>query len=193
MISDPKGYLKAILQNGLGRYVCQLQRLTFRFCKEQGASRGMRDFIEYDLLDFARRNPGIVVYLQPKRHQFPRLHAEYLNGRKEDLTAPNYSREEIMKWVDYMRCRSGFEIVRFIKDQTTHHPSIQGPWHPFTNQPTDWNLLTFPNNEHFRKPTGTKTATELVLEIAEKGGLDNVKVANPDEERIETSMKVPAV
>ncbi len=36
-----------------------------------------RDFIENDMLDFAKKNPGVVVYLQPKRHRVPKLHAEY--------------------------------------------------------------------------------------------------------------------
>ena len=36
-----------------------------------------REFIENDLVDFARKNPGVVVYLQPKRHRKPKLSAEY--------------------------------------------------------------------------------------------------------------------
>jgi large subunit ribosomal protein L43 len=55
------GFPRAPLQNGLGRYVCQLQRVTIKFCKEHGASAGVRDFIENDLLDFANNYPGVVV------------------------------------------------------------------------------------------------------------------------------------
>lgn len=36
------GFPKAPLQNGLGRYIGQLKRVTLKFCKENGASRGMR-------------------------------------------------------------------------------------------------------------------------------------------------------
>jgi hypothetical protein len=36
-----------------------------------------REFIENDLVNFARANPGIVVYLQPKRHRLPKIDAEY--------------------------------------------------------------------------------------------------------------------
>lgn len=39
-----------------------------------------RDFIEAELLQFTRSNPGIVVYLQPRRHRTPRLVAEYCNS-----------------------------------------------------------------------------------------------------------------
>lgn len=33
---------KAPLRNGVGRYVCQLQRITLKFCKTHGGSHGMR-------------------------------------------------------------------------------------------------------------------------------------------------------
>lgn len=36
-----------------------------------------RDFIEKDLVEFAKQNPGVVVYLQPRRHRKPKLSAEY--------------------------------------------------------------------------------------------------------------------
>lgn len=75
--SQPAEYISTTLANGVGRYVCQLQRITFKFCKEHPSSRGIREFIENDLVDFARKNPGIVVYLQPKRHRKPKLFAEY--------------------------------------------------------------------------------------------------------------------
>ena len=38
----PSGFIKASLQNGLGRYVCQLKRLTISFCKERQDSQGAR-------------------------------------------------------------------------------------------------------------------------------------------------------
>ena len=36
-----------------------------------------RDFIEKHLLDFTRDNPGVVVYVKPRRHKAPNLAAEY--------------------------------------------------------------------------------------------------------------------
>lgn len=38
----PSGFVKSVLQNGVGRYVCQLQRLTLVFCKSSADSRGLR-------------------------------------------------------------------------------------------------------------------------------------------------------
>ena len=36
------GFVRAPLQNGVGRYVCQLQRIVLKFCKSHGSSRGLR-------------------------------------------------------------------------------------------------------------------------------------------------------
>lgn len=75
--STPADYIRTNLHNGVGRYVCQLQRVTLKFCKEHPNSLGMREFIEADLLNFARKNSGIVVYLQPIRHRRAKIFAEY--------------------------------------------------------------------------------------------------------------------
>jgi hypothetical protein len=44
--SQPSEYISANLANGVGRYVCQLQRITFKFCKEHPSSRGIRFYIK---------------------------------------------------------------------------------------------------------------------------------------------------
>lgn len=71
------GFPKAPLANGIGRYVCQLQRITLKFCKSNGSSKGMRDFIEMNLLNFAKENPGVVVYVKPRRHRTAVIVGEY--------------------------------------------------------------------------------------------------------------------
>ena len=83
----PHNKVKSVLNNGVGRYVCQLQRLTFRFCKHSSHSKFVRDFVEKDLTEFAEKNPGVVCYLEPVKNEMPVLHAEYLNGRTEEIKA----------------------------------------------------------------------------------------------------------
>ncbi len=73
----PRAALKVPNVLGLGRYVCQLKRITFKFCKSRHDSVGMRDFIEKDIVNFARENPSVVVYLKPRRHRSPLMVAEY--------------------------------------------------------------------------------------------------------------------
>ena len=36
-----------------------------------------RSFLEHDLIDYAKQNPGVVVYVKPRRHRSPVLKAEY--------------------------------------------------------------------------------------------------------------------
>merc|ERR1712062_99558 len=73
----PVDFVKSVLHNGVGRYVCQLQRITIKFCKSHITSKGVRDFIEH-LMDFTRRHPGVVVYLKPRRFKTPMIVGEYL-------------------------------------------------------------------------------------------------------------------
>lgn len=35
------------------------------------------DFIENDLVSYAKENPGVVVYVKPRRHRGPVIKAEY--------------------------------------------------------------------------------------------------------------------
>ena len=72
----------APLRNGLGRFMPQLARMTLKFCKNDGGSHGVRQFIQQDVVQFAKENPSCVVYLKPRRHRSPVLVAEYLNGER---------------------------------------------------------------------------------------------------------------
>ncbi|RNA22668.1 DNA polymerase alpha subunit B [Brachionus plicatilis] len=164
--SQPSEFISTNLENGLGRYVCQLQRVTFKFCKENPGSRGIREFVENGLVDFAKQNPGVVVYLQPKRHRRPKISAEYLNGSKQNLDVHQYSREKLTKWLEFMRTRKGDTIVRILKKQKTHNPSIQGAWNPFTNKIPSRAVENFPSAELNKPASIEKTATEKILELA---------------------------
>lgn len=168
MAHKAAGFVKTTLHNGVGRYVCQLQRITLKFCKTHGSSRGIREYIEKELVDFARQNPGIVVYLKPRRHRDPHIVAEYLNGERDDLRVNDHSCEELVKWIEHLRTRSGFPIVKLRKFWHTDHPSIQGFWTPFTNRPTEQNLLQFPNEEMSKFKSVFPTATEQLQQLAKE-------------------------
>ncbi|XP_073210630.1 large ribosomal subunit protein mL43 isoform X1 [Lepidochelys kempii] len=82
-------YLGSVLRNGLGRYVCQLQRLSLAFSPGGQSSRGARGYIEEKVLDFAKQNPGVVVYVTPQKCRSPTVVAEYCGGDKDKLS--NYT------------------------------------------------------------------------------------------------------
>ncbi|XP_018021441.1 39S ribosomal protein L43, mitochondrial-like [Hyalella azteca] len=154
--------------NGIGRFTQQLQRITFKFCKSSGASKGVRDFIEKDLIHYARSNPGVVVYLKPRRHRGPVLKAEYLNGEEEYLYLAKRPREEIVRWVDHYTTRSGQPTARLMKTHHTHHLSIQGVWTPWTHRHPDTFTRTYPDEEASQAEKIEKTATDELREIAER-------------------------
>ncbi|KAG8586685.1 hypothetical protein GDO81_005450 [Engystomops pustulosus] len=139
----PSRFLQSVLHNGVGRYVCQLKRLTLVFSKDAQPSRGAREYIEEKVVDFAKQNPGIVVYISPKPCRVPKLVGEYLNGsvREEDINSK--TAEEIAQLIQKMANQSGLDIIRIRKPYHTDNPSIQGQWHLFTNKPTSLNLQSF--------------------------------------------------
>ncbi|KAF5281076.1 hypothetical protein FQR65_LT14872 [Abscondita terminalis] len=140
---QPK-FLKTPSHNGVGRYVCQLQRVVLKFCKNNGSSMGMREFIEHDLIHYAKENPSTVVYVKPRRHRGPVICAEYLNGDKQTIFCHNFSRDEIGKWLNLVKTQSGnHDGTRLRKLWHTEHPSIQGPWTPYTFRDPQLNLVDF--------------------------------------------------
>merc|ERR1719342_1276301 len=164
--ATPSAFVKNVLQNGLGRYICQLQRVTLHLCKSTPGSTGMRDFVEKYLVDFSRDNPGIVVYVRPIRNKNPYLEAEYLNGRTERIETGNMPAEEVAKWVEHLRTRSGVQIQRLKKDWHTDTPSIQGVWHPFLNKNPAISTTLLPAPHLYRAEVKGRSATDMVVEEA---------------------------
>ncbi|XP_043461032.1 39S ribosomal protein L43, mitochondrial [Leptopilina heterotoma] len=160
------GYLSAHLGNGITRYVCQLKRVTLKFCKNHGCSRGLRDFIEHDLIDYARSNTGTVVYLKPRRHRSPIIVAEYLDGSKHWIACNNFQREEVIKWMELLKTQARDGTAKRLRRLWhTDFPSIQGPWTPFTFKDPALNLSEYPDTELGAAVKLEETATEKLIEL----------------------------
>ncbi|XP_017659555.1 39S ribosomal protein L43, mitochondrial [Chiroxiphia lanceolata] len=133
---SPSRFLTAVLHNGVGRYVRQLQRLQFLFSPTAADARGARQFVEEAAQDFARQHPDVVLYVSPGSGTAPLVRAEYLNGTvREELIASKTS-EEIVQLVTKLANQSGLDIIRIRKPFHTDNPSVQGQWHPLTNKPS---------------------------------------------------------
>ncbi|XP_003708598.1 mitochondrial ribosomal protein L43 [Megachile rotundata] len=160
------GYLNTPFGLGIGRYVCQLQRVTLKFCKNQGGSLGVRKFIENDLINYAKENSGVVIYVKPRRHRNPVIKAEYLNGDVHWMCVTNYTREDIVQWMELLRTQyHDGPAYRLIKLWHTEFPSIQGPWTPFTFKEPSLNLTKFPNKNIGRAVQFKPTATEELIRL----------------------------
>merc|ERR1712192_374515 len=101
----------APLRNGVGRFIPQLARVTLKFCKGHGDSNGVRQFIQQDVVQWAKKNPSTVVYLKPRRHRSPVLVAEFLNGERHWQSLHNYSCDEVGAWLDYYKTHMGREFM----------------------------------------------------------------------------------
>ncbi|KAI1309094.1 39S ribosomal protein L43, mitochondrial [Halotydeus destructor] len=172
--NQPSGHLKNAYYQGLGRYICQLQRVTVKFSKSGGTSKGARDFIESDIVDFSRNNPSVVVYLKPRKKPTPVLICEYVNGTRHWMNLKNFNRDEIVSWLDYYVTRCGDQVKRYRKPNHTDWPTIQGMWTPFTHIPTELNVSEFPQPLRAEWKEPLPSATEQLLKIIEENKLKSM-------------------
>jgi large subunit ribosomal protein L43 len=142
--------------------------VTLKFCKSGGNSKGLRDFIEENLIDFTRTNPSVVVYLKPRMHKTAVMVCEYLDGSYHWQNMYKMQKEEIGNWLNFMTARSGQPIKVFDKDVATDWPSIQGAWHPFLNKPTELNVESFPNPQRSTFVSEKMTATQKLIQMLEE-------------------------
>lgn len=143
----PSRFLKSVLQNGVGRYVCQLKRVSIIFSKNAQSSLGVRDFIEEGVVDYAKKNPGTVVYVSPQSSRIPKIVAEYLNGTVREELVTSKTAPQISELLTKLTNQSGLDIIRIRKPFHTDNPSIQGQWHPFTNRPPSIGPIKPPNKD----------------------------------------------
>ncbi|VDL77441.1 unnamed protein product [Nippostrongylus brasiliensis] len=130
-------FLKTPAYNGVSRYVPQLHRITFRFCKQSEASVGVRNFIENRVLDLGAKSPSVVIYTQPVRNTNPVIRAEYGNGRVVQLNAKNMSMEDVER---------------------------DGEWTPMTWLSPRMNSASLPAPEFSKHKTAKITASEYLME-----------------------------
>ena len=65
-----------------------------------------------------------------------------------------------------MRTRKGDNLVRLLKKQQTHNPSIQGVWNPFTNKNSPISIENFPSKNLDKPLVHEKTATDKIIELS---------------------------
>lgn len=69
-----------------------------------------------------------------------------MNGNKQWMEVANYSRDDVIKWMELLRTQfHDGPSLRLRKLWHTEFPSIQGPWTPFTFKNPNLNLAQFPN------------------------------------------------
>ena len=102
-----------------------------------------------------------------------------MNGREERVYTNNMDAEEVCKWMEHLRTRSGVQIVNLRKEWHTDNPSIQGVWHPFLNKNSSLATCSFPAPDLYRAENTEKSATDIVLEqvgVKKVGSVDSASV-----------------
>lgn len=160
------GFLKNAYYQGHGRYVNQIARLTLKFCKNSGGSREVRKFIETRLVDVARQNPGCVIYVKPRLFKSAVMTADYLNGGHQYLSLHHMSCAQVEAWMSWFLTRSGQELYKLQRPNTTYRPSIQGIWSPFYFRDPKTNLMQFPSQELGVCKPARPSATEQLLKLS---------------------------
>lgn len=139
--------------------------------------------MENQLLDFATKNPSVVVYVKPRRHRQPVIVAEYLNGDRHWLPVRSFTEEQLTKWIDLLRTQNAnSSAIRLRKHWHTNFPSIQGVWTPYTHKNPELNTATFPNRKFSLPVDVEKTATEILLEMFQKQKLEHKEKQNENED-----------
>jgi large subunit ribosomal protein L43 len=87
---------------------------------------------------------------------------------KQNHSVSQYTREKIKDWLEFMRTRKGDVLVRLLKKQQTHMPSIQGVWTPFTNKPTWASVEKFPSDKLSEPLVKPASATQKLIDLANK-------------------------
>jgi len=183
MRSDrPWGYLDTVLQAGVSPVMCQLKRVTLKFCKSDDKGRHMRQFCEKHLAKFAQENTSVAIYVVPEEGQNPSVRVEYLNGTDEVHKLNRMEHDDILVKMNKFAMHSGQEIIALYKPFRTHCPSIQGQWNQFLTKkdyditkPLDWSTKRYNTWETVKIPYKSRyRATENVeipeLSLEEKVG-----------------------
>ena len=82
--------------------------------------------------------------------------------------------------INRVRIKRSRPVVRLRKSWHTDSPSVQGPWTPFTNKDTSWNVAQFPNSDLSRCSPLESTAAERLVELAKQLRIGNKSAEIPE-------------
>ena len=110
------------------RGVRQLQKVTVKYCRQSGSSKGARALLqEGGLPQWCRENPDIQIETEVKAGRHPLLVAEFLQNEKV-VSIRNDSSEGILSRLNALKDESGIPYSRFKKPVISSNPSLQGTW-----------------------------------------------------------------
>ncbi|GAX76214.1 hypothetical protein CEUSTIGMA_g3658.t1 [Chlamydomonas eustigma] len=110
--------------------VWMLEKLVFQYCRNDGSSQGIREFLSQTLPTFKAKNPQMIIKVKTQAHQHPKLFGYYRSGRCKPIDVKNKSSAEIEEHISWLRSSHGRD--QDYKVTTSRHlsrnPSVQGMW-----------------------------------------------------------------
>ncbi len=92
------------------RGVRQLKELVIRYSDYDGSSKGVREWMRTNLVNFAQTNPELAVTTELKRCVHPFVRGNYVNGNTKTICIKNLDPEEITSYVNDLRNQIGRKV-----------------------------------------------------------------------------------
>ena len=90
--------------------VRQLKELIIRYSDYDGSSKGIREWMRVNLVDFAAKNPETSFKTLCKRNCHPYLQAQYLNGNSKTICVKNLDPKLISNYALFLRNQIGRKV-----------------------------------------------------------------------------------
>ncbi len=92
------------------RGVKQLKELVIRYSDYDGSSRGIREWMSNNLLNFAKNNAALQIKTELKRAKHPLLIGQYANGNTKTVCIKNLDVATIESQVAHLRNQIGRRV-----------------------------------------------------------------------------------
>jgi large subunit ribosomal protein L43 len=87
-----------------------MKELVIRYSDIDGSSKGMRAWLQQEVVSFARANPSVTIRTEKKRNAHPTVCGHYLNGNSKTICVKNQTPEEIYDFVRDLRNQIGRKV-----------------------------------------------------------------------------------
>lgn len=114
------------------RGVRQLKELVIRYSDLDGSSRGVRSWMQQNLVKFAAANPNMIISTDKKRSKHPCITGRYANGNTKVIGIKNLDEEGVERQILHLRNQIGrrvrfFFLLLLRYDNTISHGFAYNP------------------------------------------------------------------
>lgn len=92
------------------RGVRQLKNLAIRYSDRDGSSRGIRGWMQKNLVQFAASNPELTITADNRRNKHPCITGTYANGNVKVIGIKNLDEEGVQEQINHLRNQLGRKV-----------------------------------------------------------------------------------